>query len=46
MFTGIVAELGEVEAARASEDGARIRVRAGLAGELSPGTRSLSTASA
>ena len=37
MFTGIVAELGRVEAVDASEDGARIRVRADLAGELEPG---------
>ncbi len=37
MFTGIVAELGRVEAVDASDQGARIRVRAGLASELEPG---------
>jgi riboflavin synthase len=37
MFTGIVLERGEVEAVDAGEAGARIRVRAGLAGELKPG---------
>lgn len=37
MFTGIVSELGEVEAVESSEDGARVRVRAALAAELSPG---------
>jgi riboflavin synthase len=37
VFTGIVAELGEVEAVESSEDGARVRVRAALAAELSPG---------
>ena len=37
MFTGIVAELGRVEAVDASDQGARIRVRARLASELEPG---------
>jgi riboflavin synthase len=37
VFTGIVSELGEVEAVESSEDGARVRVRAALAAELAPG---------
>ncbi|MCE3265339.1 MAG: riboflavin synthase, alpha subunit [Solirubrobacterales bacterium] len=37
MFTGIVAELGEVLAVEPSEAGARLRVRGGLSAELSPG---------
>lgn len=37
MFTGIVAELGEVESVDSSADGARVRVRAKLAGELASG---------
>lgn len=37
MFTGIVAELGRVEAVETSADGARVRVRANLASELGPG---------
>lgn len=37
MFTGIVAELGQVEAVDASEDGARLRVRSALAAELAEG---------
>lgn len=37
MFTGIVAELGEVESIDSSADGARIRVRTGLAAELAEG---------
>ncbi|MFL5908012.1 MAG: riboflavin synthase [Solirubrobacterales bacterium] len=37
MFTGIIEELGRVEAIDASEDGARLRIRAGLASELGPG---------
>ena len=37
VFTGIVSELGEVEAVNASDDGARIRIKAGLATELDPG---------
>jgi riboflavin synthase len=37
MFTGIVKELGRVEAVDASDDGARLRISAELAGELSEG---------
>ncbi len=37
MFTGIVSELGEVEAVTGGGDGARLRVRTGLAAELQPG---------
>jgi riboflavin synthase len=37
MFTGIVSELGVVESVEAGDDGARLRVRAGLAAELAPG---------
>ena len=37
MFTGIVSELGEVAAVESSADGARLRVRAGLASELGEG---------
>jgi riboflavin synthase len=37
MFTGIVRELGEVESVDRSEDGARLRIRAALAGELAEG---------
>jgi riboflavin synthase len=37
MFTGIIRELGEVEAVDNSADGARLRVRAGLASELGEG---------
>jgi riboflavin synthase len=37
MFTGIVSELGEVEAIESGDEGARIRVKAGLASELEPG---------
>lgn len=37
MFTGIVLEKGEVEAVEAGADGARIKVRAELAGELAAG---------
>jgi riboflavin synthase len=37
MFTGIVQELGHVEAVEASEDGARVRIAAALAAELAPG---------
>ena len=37
MFTGIVAELGKVEDVRASDEGARLRVRSGLAAELAEG---------
>jgi riboflavin synthase len=37
MFTGIVKELGEVEAVEGSPDGARLRVNAALASELTEG---------
>jgi riboflavin synthase len=37
VFTGIVSELGEVEAVDSTEDGARVRVRAGMASELGLG---------
>src|SRR5262245_32322840 len=37
MFTGIVEELGEVEAIESSPDGAGLRIRAELASELSEG---------
>ena len=37
MFTGIVKELGRVEAVESSADGARLRVRAELASELGEG---------
>jgi riboflavin synthase len=37
VFTGIVTELGEVEALEAGAEGARLRVRARLASELAPG---------
>ena len=37
MFTGIVAEVGRVESVERSEDGARLRVLTGLAGELRRG---------
>ena len=37
MFTGIVKELGRVESVDASDDGARLRIAAGLASELSEG---------
>jgi riboflavin synthase len=37
MFTGIVKELGQVDAVESSADGARLRVRAGLASELGEG---------
>ena len=37
MFTGIVKELGRVEAIDASDDGARLRIGAELASELSEG---------
>jgi riboflavin synthase len=37
LFTGIVSEMGEVEALETGEEGARIRVRTGLASELEPG---------
>jgi riboflavin synthase len=37
MFTGIIAELGRVEAVETSDRGARLRIHAGLASELGPG---------
>jgi len=37
MFTGIVREVGEVQAIERSSEGARLRVRASLAGDLEPG---------
>jgi riboflavin synthase len=37
MFTGIVKELGRVEAVESSTDGARLRIAATLAGELGAG---------
>ena len=37
MFTGIVREVGEVAAIERSDAGARLRIRAGFAGELEPG---------
>jgi riboflavin synthase len=37
MFTGIVRELGEVESVDQNGDGARIRIRAGLASDLADG---------
>jgi riboflavin synthase len=37
VFTGIVGELGRVEAVEGGDDGIRLRVRAELASELAPG---------
>jgi riboflavin synthase len=37
MFTGIIKQLGDVEAVDTSADGARLRIRAGLASELGDG---------
>jgi riboflavin synthase len=37
MFTGLVREVGEVESVDRGDDGARLRVRADLSGELEPG---------
>lgn len=37
MFTGLIKELGRVEAVEASDDGARLRIGAALASELEPG---------
>src|SRR4051794_33632441 len=37
MFTGLVREIGTVEEVERSEEGASLRVRAGLAAELAPG---------
>jgi riboflavin synthase len=37
MFTGIIKELGRVEAVESSDDGARLRIGAGLSSELAEG---------
>ena len=37
MFTGLIKELGRVEAVEASDEGARLRIGAALASELQPG---------
>jgi riboflavin synthase len=37
VFTGIIKEIGTVAAVERSEDGARIRIKAGFAGELAEG---------
>jgi riboflavin synthase len=37
MFTGLIRELGRVEAVESSDDGARLRIRAELVSDLSPG---------
>ena len=37
MFTGLIQELGRVDAVETSEDGARLRIRAELAKDLGPG---------
>ena len=37
MFTGLIQELGRVEAVETSDDGARLRIRAGLVSDLSAG---------
>jgi riboflavin synthase len=37
MFTGIIKEMGRVEAVESSDDGAHLRIRAELAPELGPG---------
>ncbi len=37
MFTGIIRELGSIEAVEGSDEGARLRIRAELASELEPG---------
>ena len=37
MFTGLIQELGRVDAVESSDDGARLRIRAELVSELSPG---------
>ena len=37
MFTGIVAEAGEVDAVESGAEGARLRIRTGLASELAAG---------
>jgi riboflavin synthase len=37
MFTGLIKELGRIEAVESSDDGARLRIRADLASELAEG---------
>ena len=37
MFTGLVAEIGRVEAVDRTDDGSRLRIGASLSGEISPG---------
>jgi riboflavin synthase len=37
VFTGIIGELGRVEAVESGEEGARLRIRAALTSELNPG---------
>jgi riboflavin synthase len=37
MFTGLIAEIGRVEAADRTADGSRLRIGASLSGEISPG---------
>jgi riboflavin synthase len=37
MFTGLIQELGRVDAVESSDDGARLRIRAELVSDLSPG---------
>ena len=37
MFTGLVADLGQVRAVDATDDGVRLRVATGLVGEVAPG---------
>jgi riboflavin synthase len=37
MFTGIIGELGVVEAVESADEGVRLRIRAGLTSELDPG---------
>jgi riboflavin synthase len=37
MFTGLIADIGTVEEVESGADGARLRIRTALAGELSPG---------
>jgi riboflavin synthase len=37
MFTGLIVDVGEVEALEATDDGARLRIATHLGGEISPG---------
>jgi riboflavin synthase len=37
LFTGLIADVGEVEALEATDDGARLRIATDLGGEISPG---------